>query len=246
MSTESSRRAFLGVGVSAAGALLLPGCTSVLPPTYGSLFSLGDTMSFAAHRLLLPRMALAPEFDRRQISAFPAINTVDPEDETYQRHRAGHFAEWRLPVEGLVATPLALSLDDLKRFPARTQVTQHNCERGWSAIGEWTGVILGRVLEAAGIKAEARYVVFHCYDRLWDSIDLVDAFHPQTLLAYGMNGSEVPVPHGAPIRLRVERQLGYKNLKFIRQVTVVDRLDRIGKGKGSLAVEFGYSWYAGI
>ena len=246
MNRNRSRRAFLGAGLSAAGALLLPGCGSMLPPTYGSLFGLGDTMTFAAHRLLLPRMALAREFDRSQISAFPAINTVDPPDEAYQRYRAGRFAEWRLPIDGLVTRPLALSLDDIKRLPARTQVTQHSCERGWSAIGEWTGVTLGRVLEAAGIKAEARYVVFHCYDRLWDSIDLVDAFHPQTLLAYGMNGGEIPVPHGAPIRLRVERQLGYKNLKFIRQITVVDRLDNVGKGKGSLAAEFGYSWYAGI
>ncbi|MEO8453137.1 MAG: molybdopterin-dependent oxidoreductase [Gemmatimonadota bacterium] len=246
MSTETSRRAFLGIGLSAAGTLLLPGCRSVLPPSYGSLIGLGDTMTFAAHRLLLPRMALAQEFDRSKISAFPAINTTDPKDETYQRHRAANFVDWRLPVDGLVTRPLTLSLEDLKRFPARTQITQHSCERGWSAIGEWTGVTLGRVLEAAGIQAEARYVVFRCYDRLWDSIDLIDAFHPQTLLAYGMNGGEVPVPHGAPIRLRVERQLGYKNLKFLRRITVVDRLDGIEKGKGSLAAEFGYSWYAGI
>jgi DMSO/TMAO reductase YedYZ molybdopterin-dependent catalytic subunit len=245
MAETMSRRTLLAAGAAALGGSLV-GCREVLPPTYGSLLGLGDTMTYAAHRLLLPRRALAPEFERRQITPFPAINTVDPEHETYRQLRAGGFADWRLPVDGLVDRPLSLSVADLKAFPARTQVTQHHCERGWTAIAEWTGVALGRVLEAAGIRPEARYVVMRCYDRLWDSYDLIDAFHPQTLLAYGMNGADLPIPHGGPVRLRVERQLGYKNLKFLARVTVVDRIDKVDNGKGSLAAAYGYSWYAGI
>jgi DMSO/TMAO reductase YedYZ molybdopterin-dependent catalytic subunit len=245
MAETMSRRTLLAAGAAALGGSLV-GCREVLPPTYGSLLGLGDTMTYAAHRLLLPRRALAPEFERRQITPFPAINTVDPEHETYRRLRAGGFADWRLPVDGLVDRPLSLSVADLKAFPARTQVTQHHCERGWTAIAEWTGVALGRVLEAAGIRPEARYVVMRCYDRLWDSYDLIDAFHPQTLLAYGMNGADLPIPHGGPVRLRVERQLGYNNLKFLARVTVVDRIDKVDNGKGSLAAAYGYSWYAGI
>ena len=246
MTRSLSRRALLGAGVAAAGGLLTAGCGSILPPTYGTLLGLGDTLTFAAHRLLLPRRALAPEFDRSRITPVPAINTVNPEDETYQRHRGAGFVDWRLPIDGLVTRPLSLSLDDLKRFPARTQVTQHHCERGWTAIGEWTGVALFRVLEAAGVRPEARYLVFRSVDGWYDSIDMVDALHPQTLLAYGMNGREIPIPHGAPVRLRVERQLGYKNMKFVKSVTVTDRLDNVEDGTGALFVKYGYSWYAGI
>ncbi len=246
MTPMLSRRSLLAAGAAAVGGSLLSACRDVLPPSYGTLLGLGDTMTYATHRLLLPRQSLAPEFDRRQITPFPAINTVNPEHETYRRYRASGFADWRLPISGLVDRPLSLSVADLKAFPARTQVTQHHCERGWTAIAEWTGVPLGRILEAAGIRREARYVVIRCYDRVWDSYDLVDAFHPQTLLAYGMNGGELPVPHGGPVRLRVERQLGYKNLKFLASLAVVDRLDRYDNGKGSLAAAYGYSWYAGI
>lgn len=246
MTPSISRRALLGAGLAAAGGLVLPGCASVLPPTYGTLLGLGDTLTFAAHRLLLPRMALAPEFDRSQVSPFPAINTVNPKDDAYHRLRAGGFADWRLPVDGLVTRPLLLSLDDLKRFPPRTQVTQHHCERGWTAIGEWTGVTLSRVLHAAGVKPEARYVVFRSVDGWFDSFDMVDALHPQTLLAYGMNGKETPMEHGGPIRLRVERQLGYKNMKFVKSLTVVDTLEKVEDGTGGIFVKYGYSWYAGI
>jgi DMSO/TMAO reductase YedYZ molybdopterin-dependent catalytic subunit len=141
---------------------------------------------------------------------------------------------------------MAMSLNDLKRFPARTQITQHTCEEGWSGIAEWTGVQLSRVLEAVGIRSEARYVVFHTVDDWWDSLDMSDALHPQTMLTYGMNGRELPVPHGAPIRLRVERQLGYKSLKFLKTMTVTDRLDNIEDGTGAVGVAYGYAWYSGI
>jgi DMSO/TMAO reductase YedYZ molybdopterin-dependent catalytic subunit len=145
-----SRRSLLAAGAAVAGGSLLSACHGILPPSYGTLIGLGDTMTYAAHRLLLPRRALAPEFERRQITPFPAINTVDPEHETYRRFRAGGFADWRLPIDGLVDRPLSLGVADLKAFPARTQVTQHHCERGWTAIAEWTGKVLAMTGDGAG------------------------------------------------------------------------------------------------
>jgi DMSO/TMAO reductase YedYZ molybdopterin-dependent catalytic subunit len=158
----------------------------------------------------------------------------------------GGFESWRLPIDGLVTRPGMVSLAGLKRYPWRTQVTEHICEEGWSAIAEWTGVQLSCVLNAAGVKPEAKYVVFDCVDGDWGSLDMVDAWHPQTLLAYGMNGEDLPVSHGAPVRLRVERQLGYKSLKYISRITLTDTVKNIGKGLGGSDPEAGYSWYAGI
>lgn len=242
-----TRRSLLS-GAAAAGGLALTGCSeSVLPPTYGSFLGIGEAVTFASHRLLLPRQSLAREFGREMITKnFPAINTVSPEDEDYQRLRRGNFLDWRLPIAGLVRRPLDLSLADLKQLPARTQITQHNCEQGWSAIAEWTGVPLARVLEHAGLSPAARYIVFHCTDGWWDSLDMLDALHPQTLLTYGMNGRPLPMQHGAPVRLRVERQLGYKSLKFVNRVAAVATLDGIESGTGAMVTEYGYSWYAGI
>ena len=246
MSKLISRRKFI-TGVTAAAGLLLTGCKEFLPPTYGSLFDLSNALTFASHRLLLRNQPLVREFPRDMISKpFPAINTTNPESDRYQRWLAGGFAEWRLPVGGLVSKPVELPLEVLKRFPSRTQVTQHNCEQGWSAIAEWTGVQLSRVLQEVGTLSQARYVVFYTIDGWWDSLDMLDALHPQTLLAYGMNGRDLPVPHGAPVRLRVERQLGYKNLKYITRMDVTDQLDDIEDGTGAVGASHGYSWYAGI
>jgi DMSO/TMAO reductase YedYZ molybdopterin-dependent catalytic subunit len=232
----------------AAGSLFLAACKKdALPPTYGSLFDASNALTFAAQRLVLRNQPLVREFARDKITAnFPAINETNPKDDRYQHHLAGGFADWRLPIEGLVANPTGISLEDLKRLPSRTQVTQHNCEQGWSAIAEWTGVPLGRVLQEAGMLPEARYVVFHTVDGWWDSLDMFDALHPQTLLAYGMNGGALPVAHGAPVRLRVERQLGYKSLKFLSRIDVTDRLDDVEDGTGAVGAAYGYSWYAGI
>lgn len=247
MSRIITRRALLG-GATAAGGLLLAGCSeSHLPPTYGSLLGVGEALTFASHRLLLPKNTLAREFGREMITKnFPAINTVDPEDEEYQRLKRGGFVDWRLPVTGLVARPTSFSLQDLRSLPARTQITQHNCEQGWSAIAEWTGVPLSRILEHVGALPQTRYIVFHCSDGWWDSLDMLDALHPQTLVTYGMNGRELPVPNGGPARLRVERQLGYKSLKFVKSIQAVASLDKVETGKGAMVVDYGYSWYAGI
>jgi DMSO/TMAO reductase YedYZ molybdopterin-dependent catalytic subunit len=247
-----TRRRALLVGLGAAGGLLVPAQLRRLrlPPTYGHILRMGDNLTYAAHRTLLPSQRLAREFTHKDISSFPAIGMTNPgapdkpnRSEDYARLQKGGFADWRLPVTGLVSSPGSFSLADLKALPSRTQITRHTCEEGWSAIAEWTGVQLGRVLEAAGIRPEARWVNFYSFDGWIDSIDLLDALHPQTLLAYGMNGSNLSVPHGAPVRLRVETQMGYKSMKFLERIVVRDTFDDGGK-QGN--IQNGWAWYAGI
>jgi DMSO/TMAO reductase YedYZ molybdopterin-dependent catalytic subunit len=249
----TSRRALI-TGLASAGGLMLAGCSKELPPTYGNVLRMGDLLTYKAHRLLLPAHALAKEYDRHDISSMPAIGTTNPADPhqgafnadrgaTYERLRVSDFAEWRVSIEGRVARPGTYTLADLKRFPSRTQITKHTCEEGWSSIAEWTGVPLRSVLEAVGILPTARFVNFYAFDDLADGIDMFDALHPQTILAYGMNGSDLPVPHGAPVRLRVETQLGYKSVKFLHRIVVKDEFDDLGK-IGDL--QNGWSWYAGI
>ena len=211
---------------------------------------MGDTFTYGAYRALLRGHSLAREYSDNEITSFPATGTTNPGDpgkptysETYHRLQKGGFAGWRLSIEGLVDRPASYSLADLKRFPSRTQITRHVCEEGWSAIGKWTGVPLSTVLDAAGMLPTARFVIFCSYDDLVDSIDRLDALHPQTLLAYGMNGRDLSVPHGAPVRLRVETQLGYKSMKYLQRIVVRDDFDDGGK-KGN--IQNGWSWYAGI
>ena len=245
-----TRRKALIAGLTSAGGLLLTGCSKKLPPTYGNILRMGDTLTYAAHRALLPGQSLAREYSHKDITSFPAIGTTNPGDpnkprpsDTYRRFQSSAFTDWRLSIEGLVARPGSYSLADLKRFPSRTQITRHTCEEGWSAIGEWTGVPLSRVLDAAGMLPTARFISYFSFDDWVDSIDLLDALHPQTLLAYGMNGRDLPVPHGAPVRLRVETQLGYKSMKYLQRIVVRDEFDDGGE-KGS--IQNGWSWYAGI
>ena len=250
MSSMLTRRSFINavLAASASGSAgVLAKQYGLIPPDYGGLFGVGETLTYAAHRVLLYSQPLAREFRRNQISDnFPAINTTLPEDNAYRQDAAAGFVDWRLTVDGLVARPSELSLTQLKSLPSRTQITQHICEQGWSAIAEWTGVPLSAVLNVVGILPQAKYVFLNCVDGWWDSLDMADALHPQTLLAYAMNGRDLPVPHGAPVRLRVERQLGYKNLKYISSVTVTDSAKDWGKGQGAQGAENGYSWYAGI
>ena len=249
----TSRRTII-TGLASCGGLLLGGCSNTQPPTYGNVLRMADNLTYRAQRLLLPRSALAREYDRREITSIPAIGTTDPADshqgaynETngvrYQQLRNGQFADWRLRIEGSVSRPASYSLSDLQRLPARTQITKHTCEEGWSAIAEWTGVPLHRVLEAAGIRSSARFVNFYAFDDAAESIDMLDALHPQTILAYGMNGRDVPIAHGAPLRLRVERQLGYKSLKFLDRIVVTDSFEDMGKLSEP---RNGWAWYVGI
>ena len=245
-----TRRQILLAGLTSAGGLLLSGCTKKLPPTYGNILRMSDTLTYAAHRVLLPGEALAREYTHKDISSFPATGTTNPCDpnlkkpnETYAQLLKGNFADWRLSIEGLVARPGSYSLADLRGLPSRTQITKHVCEEGWTAIAEWTGVPLSRVLDSVGLLPNARYVVFYSYDEWADCLDMFDALHPQTILAYGMNGRDLPLAHGAPVRLRLERQLGYKSMKYIERIVVKEDFDDGGMN-GS--IRNGWSWYVGI
>jgi DMSO/TMAO reductase YedYZ molybdopterin-dependent catalytic subunit len=245
-----TRRRAIITGFAAAGGLILARSPNDLPPTYGNLLRIGDTLTYAAHRALLPGQSLVKEFSPKDITSFPATGTTNPGmsekaplADAYRKILNGSFADWRLTVEGRVARPQSFSLHQLKQLPSRTQITRHTCEEGWTAIGQWTGVPLRLVLDAAGILPDARFVVFHSYDDWVDSIDLLDALHPQTILAYGMNGRDLPIPHGAPVRLRVERQLGYKSMKYLHRVVVTNEFDDGGK-KGN--IQNGWAWYTGI
>ena len=252
-----SRRGLITAG-SALGGLLLSGCNRLAQaPSTVDLLSRAEGLTLRGQRLLLAGQPLAREFSARDISpVFKSNGSTNPDSDDYRAMVANNFADWRLKVSGLVQKPLSLSLAQLKSLPARTQITRHDCVEGWSAIGQWTGVQLGGLLHAAGLQPHARYAVFHCADALeatldgsgqyYESIDLFDAFHPQTILAYALNGHPLAVAHGAPIRLRVERQLGYKQAKYVMGVELVDRLDNIGGGKGGYWEDRGYEWYAGI
>ena len=218
----------------------------LVPPDHAGIYGLGETLSYASQRLLT-RHSLAREFSRSQISPRPFPNEIDPPTEEFKRLQAGGFADWRLSVDGMVAEPGSFSIADLKSYPSRSHITELACEEGWSYIAEWIGVPLSHVLNLVGVLPQASYVVYISMEPgSWDSIDMADALHPQTFLCYGMNGSDLPVPHGGPLRMRLPRQLGYKNVKFINHLTVTDNLKKFGKGLGSAAAEAGYAWYVGI
>lgn len=252
MSRIISRRTMIACGVTAvagAAAVRIAGRYGLIPPDSGGLYGIGETLTYASQRLLIGKHALAREFSRSDISRVIPVNGPPPEIEAYDRLLVGGFADWKLRIDGMVARPAAFSLADLQKYPAHTQITHQACEEGWSFIAEWTGVSLASVLNLAGVSRRAKFVVFYPFDfdnNFWDSLDMADAFHPQTLLAYGMNGEELPTRHGAPLRLRVPRQLGYKSVKYLARVSVVDTLENIGNGLGSASPDYGYSWYAGI
>ena len=253
MSRILTRRRLITTGLAAvagasglAAAARLADAYGLVPPDHGGIYGVGETLTYGAHRLLTSRHSMAREFTRADISKVAPVNGGPPKSPDYERLLARNFAEWRLDVQGLVARPSSFSLDDLKRLPSASHITQQACEEGWSFIAEWTGVRLSTVLNQVGVSARARYVVFYPFDTSWDSLDMDDASHPQTLLAYGMNGKDLPTGHGAPLRLKVPRQLGYKNVKYLASIEVVDSLKDIGNGLGSISPDYGYSWYAGI
>lgn len=251
----NSRRRFVLRTLAAGSALLLSGCERLSRSAwFTNLLDSAENLTLGAQRLLLPRKAMAQEFSEADLSPdFRSNGTDNPDNPEYQALAARHFADYRLQVGGLVAYPRAYTLDELKALPGRTQITRHDCVEGWSAIGKWKGVQLGHVLEQVKPHPSARYVVFYCADpmdelgtRYYESIDMEDAWHPQTLLAYELNDVPLPIKNGAPIRVRVERQLGYKMAKYVMQIQLVDRLDNIAGGKGGYWEDQGYEWYAGI
>jgi len=307
MSRLPSRRALLTGASAVAAAAMLGGCDRLgNAEWFRRTLKTGEDANLFVQRLLLTDRTLAPEFTEADISPwFKPNGTEDPPDKDYKALAKGKFAKYHLEVGGLVEAPFKLSLSDLRKLPARTQITRHDCVEGWSAIGKWTGVPLSDLLDRAKLKPQARYVMFHCADtmdqgsllegggdvedadevpagnanpsmtkqsggdesrkdsggqqateddaasggtpvRFYESIDLVDAFHPQTILAYDMNGQALTVSNGAPLRLRVERNLGYKQAKYVMRIEVVESFDHIGDGKGGYWEDQGYAWYAGI
>ncbi|WP_395672536.1 molybdopterin-binding protein [Phenylobacterium sp.] len=247
------RRWLQGAGAALIGGALT-GCDQLnASPQAAGLLGRAEGLTMAAQRLITDRAALAREFSARDISPdFRANGSLRPGDAAWRAHAAQGFADWRLIVDGLVKRPAALGLAQLQALPARTQITRHDCVEGWSSIGQWTGARLAPLLDRVGLRPEARFLVFHCADELapgaryYESIDLVDAFHPQTILAYAMNGQTLPVAHGAPLRLRVERQLGYKHAKYVMRIEAVSGLAHIRGGEGGFWEDRGYQWYAGI
>ena len=253
MTKAISRRKLITTGFAAAAGVSGLAATGLamrryglIPPDHCGVYGPGETLTYAAQRLLT-RHSLAREFPRSMISKRPFANEVAPPSDAFKRLQANRFADWRLAVDGMVARPLSVSLSDLRALPFRSQITEVACEEGWSYIAEWIGTPLGEVLNEAGLLPQARYLVYFSIDRnWWESIDLADALHPQTLLTWGMNDGDLPVPFGGPLRLRVPRQLGYKSVKYIVRLTATDSLKGFGKGLGSASPEAGYAWYAGI
>jgi DMSO/TMAO reductase YedYZ molybdopterin-dependent catalytic subunit len=246
------RRAWLqGAGASLA-ALWLSGCDKVAEnPQVVKVLASAEVLNRRVQRLL-GRGALAREFTRADITPnFKSNGTANPPDADYQAHALENFANWRLVVDGLVERPLSLSLDQIKALPSRTQITRHDCVEGWSCIGEWTGAKFGALMDLAGLKPEARYIVLYCADTLggakyYETLDVFDIHHPQTILAYEMNGAPLPIAHGAPLRLRAERYLGYKQAKYVMRLEAVDRYDHIAGGQGGYWEDQGYDRYGGI
>lgn len=248
-----SRRKLITAGLATAAgasglavAAKLAARYGLIPPDSGTVYGAGETLTYAAQRTLT-RHSLAREFSRSEISKEPFANEVAPLGAEFQRLQQGAFADWRLVVDGMVARPSSFSLAEIKSLPRRSQITFVACEEGWSYIAEWIGTPLTHVLEAAGALPQVRYVVYRSFQPdWWESIDMADALHPQTLVTYGMNDGELPVAFGGPLRLRVPRQLGYKSVKYITRLTATDSLKPFGKGLGSASPEGGYAWYAGI
>ena len=248
-----SRRRLITTGIAAAAgvsgaavAATLARRHGLIPPDSSGIWGPGETLTYAAQRLLT-RHSMAREFSRGEISEKPFANEVAPLGDEFKRLQETNFADWRLTVEGMAARPTTFSLAEIRSFPTSSNITMIGCEEGWSYIAEWTGVPLSHILERVGPLPQVRYVVYRSIQPdWWESIDMADALHPQTLVTHRMNGADLPVPFGGPLRLRVPRQLGYKSVKYITSLTLTDDLKKFGKGLGSASPEAGYAWYAGI
>ena len=248
------RRRLLRGMAAATGAGLLAGCDSLSrSERFVDLLGVAEPISQHVQRFLTGNR-LVREYPRSMISpVFRPNGSINPQTPEYLALKAGGFSDYRLRLRGLVERPLEFSLEALRALPARTQVTRHDCVEGWSVIGEWSGVQLHRLLDLARMKPGARYVVFRCFDdldnnggRYYESIDLLDAVHPQTIVAHTLNGAPIPVANGAPVRVRIERKLGYKQPKYVHTIEVVDSYAGIADGNGGYWEDRGYDWYAGI
>ncbi|MGA9342560.1 MAG: molybdopterin-binding protein [Rhodanobacteraceae bacterium] len=251
----ADRRRFLRQTAAAAGAVILGGCDQLTQTGWAPrVLDSAETLTRVVQQALVPKTALATEYSEADISpVFKPNGSTNPDAADYRALAAGNFRDYRLAFGGLVRNPASFSLDEMRAMPARTQITRHDCVEGWSVIGKWTGVPLGPLLDRVGLLPQARYAVFHCFDTMdsagtpyYESIGMDDAHHPQTILAYKLNDEALPIANGAPIRVRIERQLGYKMAKYIRAIELVASLDAIQGGNGGYWEDQGYEWYAGI
>ena len=250
----TDRRSFLRMAIMGTAGLLVAGCDRISQSSWGpKVLGKAEGLNRRVQALLAPSSAMAQEFSEADISpVFRPNGTVMPTTPAYQALLANQFRDYRLQVDGLVSRPAMLSIDDLKKLDSRTQITRHDCVEGWSVIGKWQGALLSAVLDHVGVDPQARFVVFHCLDDMdadtpyYESLDLGEARHPQTLLAWDLNDQPLPVPNGAPLRLRVGRQLGYKQAKYIGRIELVRSFADIGDGNGGYWEDQGYEWYAGI
>jgi len=245
-----------GLGITIGGGFLAACDSFTRAPSTLRFLGAAESLTEAAQRAIGAH-ALAREFRSADISpSFRANGTLMPIGEAYRAHVASDFADWRLVVDGMVERPLSLTLAEVRALPSRSQITRHDCVEGWSSIGQWTGARMSALLQRAAMRPGARYVVLHCADsydarnpegsRYYESIDMVDALHEQTILAYAMNGNPLPVQHGAPLRLRAERHLGYKQAKYVMRLQVTDTLEGIHGGRGGFWEDRNYERYAGI
>lgn len=252
--TAMMRRQFLKGTLGAAGLVTLAGCDNLTQSSwFPGVMNTAETLTERIQRAITPAGALAKEYREVDISAvFPSNGNSDPGTQDYATKAQNHFTGWNVLIDGLVTTPMRLSLAVIKNMPARTQITRHDCVEGWSAIGKWTGVPLGDLMHTVQPLPNAKYAVFYCADldeegrAYYESMAIQDCFHPQTILAYELNGKPLDIPHGAPLRLRFERQLGYKHAKYVERIELVESLDGIRGGKGGYWEDQGYEWYAGI
>jgi DMSO/TMAO reductase YedYZ molybdopterin-dependent catalytic subunit len=251
------RRRVLRAALTVAGASLLTACDRLSrSESFVDVLKSAEHLSEWAHKAVVRRKAMAQEFTQADVAAqFRANGTTMPSDADYRALLKSRFADWKLQVDGLVAQPAAFSLSDLRGMPSRTQITRHDCVEGWSAIGKWKGVPLSHLLGLVRPLPQAKYVVFRCADsmdsgaqdsRYYESVDLDDAYHVQTILAYELNDAPLPVENGAPLRARIERQLGYKHAKYVMRIELVESFAKIRGGKGGYWEDEGYEWYAGI
>lgn len=257
-----NRRRFMGVSAAAGSSLILAGCDQFdfLGQRDNSIrhaLEQANVLTYHAQRLLIGDQALAREYAPSEIRQGQRPNgSTDPSTAEYLALKANDFADYKLTIKGMVTRQVEFSLAELRNMPAQSQITRHDCVEGWSCIAKWTGTRLGALLDMAGVKPQARFCVYHCYDNIeqglsgdvlyYESSDLVDAYHPQTILSYGLNDQVLPVSNGAPIRIRIERALGYKQPKYVHTIELVDDLRPFGKGYGGYWEDNGYDWYGGI
>jgi DMSO/TMAO reductase YedYZ molybdopterin-dependent catalytic subunit len=250
----SDRRSFLRMIIMGTAGIVIAGCDRISQSSWGpKVLDSAEGLNRRVQALLSPSSSMAKEYTEADISpVFHANGTTMPTTPAYQTLMANQFRDYKLRVDGMVDRPAMLTIDDLKKLDTRTQITRHDCVEGWSAIGKWQGTLLSAVLDHVGVDPQARFVVFHCFDDMdvdtpyYESVDIGEARHPQTLLAFALNDQPLPIPYGAPLRLRLGRQLGYKQAKYLSRIELVRSFDAIGGGKGGYWEDQGYEWYAGI